>query len=867
MSLRTTTCGVPHHGLQTRATGEEREVHVFSRLAGVFIVVVGLAASAVRADAPVSALATPAALSAWSDTADDTVIQYFEDSTTDTRSALQPPAGLMAALSPDERSLLTASPPETSTTTSDTAFPLAVGRLRGRIQQALILGLNDAVKAGNVELARAWRAEIKQPAGVSGIDGEKLLQNLPTGQPQLDEAARTLVREAITWQTARVRELFADACRNATHPDTPLPGRLIEALGEAARLADLPASLRADAGLTGAPLLDAGAINQRLLALQQTPWESVQPPLADFRQRVETHLPSLLSDSERQRHERMLLKLINIIPAEYRSGVVEGKVTVPLEYREAVTFTAQAREFADELAPLWLAENSGKYAAPLQQLEHALADADTAIAAKVDVSDLQTILKPANNILTDTFDISLHRNGTTAEIVDEVMLETRTLLGQSLAAADGGDWAGAQNLRLEAYTNYDPELEARLMPRDPNLAMQIEQLLLDGIDKPGVKLLLDQHNAGPELEAAYGRVYTALDTAAALLKSSISPTAAALSAGSIVMREGLEGLLVTVAILAGLRGEENAQRRRLFWLGIAASMAATAVTWILSQTLITSLRNYGEVIEAVTGILAIVVLLLITNWLFQQVYWKQWVTSLKAQAAGENKWQLVSAGFLVGYREGFETVLFLQSIVLDASGRAVSVGVAVGCILLLALGIAVLQIGLKLPYYKILLITAVMIGAVLISFVGGTVRSAQTVGWLPVHRLTSSSWSAWMGTWAGLYNTVESTGGQVLAIVSVIGTWQVSRWQSKRKVARRRAQFATQRSVASCAPAQPCETVRNLGLPACDRDAADCCSTADDATAARPVVESQPVEVRLPPRPRPRLEPEPEPLREPAAVE
>ena len=63
-------------------------------------------------------------------------------------------------------------------------------------------------------------------------------------------------------------------------------------------------------------------------------------------------------------------------------------------------------------------------------------------------------------------------------------------LDTARAAANNGDWAEAQSLRLEAYTTYDPELEARLMPRDPALATRIEQLLLDGVDQPGVKVLL-----------------------------------------------------------------------------------------------------------------------------------------------------------------------------------------------------------------------------------------------------------------------------------------------------------------------------------------------------------------------------------------
>jgi high-affinity iron transporter len=213
------------------------------------------------------------------------------------------------------------------------------------------------------------------------------------------------------------------------------------------------------------------------------------------------------------------------------------------------------------------------------------------------------------------------------------------------------------------------------------------------------------------------------------------------------------------------------------------------------------LRAYGEIIAAVTGILAIGVLLLITNWLFHQVYWRQWVTTLKNQAQGESPWQLVSVGFLVGYREGFETVLFLQSLYLDAGGRSVSIGVAIGLGLLLVLGFAALKIGLKLPYFHILLATAILIGFVLITFVGGTVRAMQTVGWLPVTRLTEGSWPAWMGTWLGLHNTQQSILAQVLICMIVLGTWRVARWKAKRKYNHRAAAGGVEAGVSEGRPA------------------------------------------------------------------
>ena len=678
------------------------------------------------------------------------------------------------------------------------SFPFAAGWLRARMQQAAVLELAAAIESRDVARAKALRASLDLPRGVSAKEGALILQAIEAGAKTPD-APRILAREAITWQSTRVRQLFSEATRAVARTDLPMPGRLMEWLGETLALADPPEALKKIADFTTSP--DDQLRAELLSTVAASPWTEASFALANLHAAVERNLPVLLSDAERQRRERLLLKLVRLVPKEYNAGVRDGKISFQLDYREAVAFTQQARQIVGELAPLWLADADLQRAKDLESLERWLEEAAVHIDAKADAQKVDHAIKAVDDLLQGPFAISLKRTGSTADIIDEVMLETRTLLSASLTAAMQGRWADAERIRVEAYTTYDPELEARLMPRDPQLARDIELLLLDGIDKPGVKSLLDDRASAEELQDAYARVYDGLDRATALLKSGISPGAAAMSSFSIILREGLEGLLVIVAILAGLRGGENKRRRQIIWLGILASLFATGLTWVLSQTVITSLRMYAEIIAAVTGILAIGVLVLITNWLFHQVYWRQWVTTLKSHAAGESPWQLFSVGFLIGFREGFEIVLFLQSLIIDAGGNAVGVGVAAGSIALIVLGFAVLKLGLKLPYFKILLITAALVGIVLIIFVGSTTRAAQTVGWLPVHKLMDGSWPMWLGTWFGIHNTVESVALQCSSVLLVLGTWRIARFRAKRKSRKRREGFAREEQTPQLAPA------------------------------------------------------------------
>lgn len=758
----------------------------------------GLAVPSAHAQQAGSATATAAVLTpefqksfeTFSDRLDEALIDYYmaPDAPVDI-AAIAPPAAVLAELDPALGQAIA----ERLATDKDLAS--AVGFTRATLQQAFTLNMANAVLRGDLDAARAWRVQILLPRGVSAVDGALLLQTLGARPGNRKDAARILTREAITWQTTRVRQLLSQI-EHAASQSVPMPGRLRQRLAEATTLATLPPSLVAAAQIKDMHGLQEHELASLRTAVITAEWSDVRSAFVPLGHLIESGLPSLLSAKEQNRVERLLLKLAALTPREYAAGVRDGQVVVALEYREAIAFTAQCKQLVAQLAPIWLSSDKPAVARKaLDELELHLNQAQAQIEAKADSKEVDKTFAAARKVMEDDLGISLALRGTTSDIVEVVMLETRSLLKQSLSAAIAGQWAQAERLRLEAYTTYDPELEARLMPRDPQLAIDIEMLLLDGLDKPGVKALLDKRASQPELEEAYTRVNDALQQAAVMLKTSVSPAAAIFNALSIVLREGLEGLLVLIAIFAGLKGAQNAQRRKLMWMGIAAAMVATALTWIASQTLITSLRAYGEVIAAVTGIIAIFILLLITNWLFHQIYWKQWISTLKIQAVeGESPWQLFSVGFAIGYREGFETVLFLQNLALDAGGSNVAIGVVIGVVILIVLGYFGLQLGWRLPYFKLLLVTAALVGVVLITFTGNTVRALQTVGWLDVHRLFEGSWPQWLGTWFGMYNTWESMLGQMLAVTIVLGTWRLARMQAKRKALKRRKEMAAQKA-------------------------------------------------------------------------
>jgi len=247
-------------------------------------------------------------------------------------------------------------------------------------------------------------------------------------------------------------------------------------------------------------------------------------------------------------------------------------------------------------------------------------------------------------------------------------------------------------------------------------------------------------------------------------------------------------------------------------IGAALGLVASLFTWVLAQTLLESLSQYGEKLEAVVGLVAIGVLLLITNWFFHRVYWSEWIGRFHRQRrkllAKEKVgfWSAQAAGLLIlgltsVYREGFETVLFLQSLELSAGTAAVIEGAALG--LALTLGVAVLTFVLqrKLPYKKMLIATGGLIGLVLVVMVGQTARTMQGTGWLPITPLDWEIPSSF-GLWFGIFPSVETIGAQIAAIAFVLGSYFVATEMKVKRPQRK----AARKGVAAPPPAeQPVE--------------------------------------------------------------
>ena len=259
----------------------------------------------------------------------------------------------------------------------------------------------------------------------------------------------------------------------------------------------------------------------------------------------------------------------------------------------------------------------------------------------------------------------------------------------------------------------------------------------------------------------------------------LSRPSVVLGSGILVFREGLEAVLVLAAITAGL-----VRYRRGFWgpivAGVGAALVATVATWFLAVALISSVNAPELAVQAFTGLLAIVVLLVVMNWFFHKLYWTGWIGhhfkrrqrlfDLPGASAYRVAFGLAMLGFTAIYREGFEVVLFLQDLRLKAGTGAVASGAGVGLALTAIVAALTFSAHRRLPYKRMLVWTGVLLAGVLIVMVGESAQEMQQAGWLTVHPVAIPL-PAWVGVWFATFPNVEGLAAQAFAIVLVGGSF------------------------------------------------------------------------------------------------
>lgn len=334
----------------------------------------------------------------------------------------------------------------------------------------------------------------------------------------------------------------------------------------------------------------------------------------------------------------------------------------------------------------------------------------------------------------------------------------RARLAASIEAYRHGRKADAIALALSAYLDgVEPE-EPRLDARDHALRSQIETAM------GAYRTALSRDQSASAAAAQAKHVDQLLVRAQMLLDNATSSAAATFTGAYIILiREGMEALLVVVALLAFVRRSERPQAARPVHAGWILALLAGFVTWVLARYAITISGAGRELTEGLSSLFAAAVLLGVGLWMHQKSIGGRWQHYLKQKMASaldrRSLWFLFGLSFISVYREIFETILFYVALWNENQKIWLLGGMIAGAATLVVVAWLLLRTSRRLPLGQFFKASSALIALLAVVLAGKGMAALQEAGWVNVSVIPAPRIE-----WLGIYPTWQSLGMQLVVI-------------------------------------------------------------------------------------------------------
>ncbi len=253
-----------------------------------------------------------------------------------------------------------------------------------------------------------------------------------------------------------------------------------------------------------------------------------------------------------------------------------------------------------------------------------------------------------------------------------------------------------------------------------------------------------------------------------------------LDAFSIQLRDGMEALLVLIALLAFLEKSGHSDRRIWIWLGAIAGLGMSVVAGFGIQAIVSNvaaLRSNKELLEGITGLIAAGMLFYVSYWLHSKSALNAWQGYIREQMtaaiATERLLSLSLLSFLTVFREGGETVLFFLGIAPSITQQDLLIGIGAATGLLAVLTFAMLKLGVKIPLRPFFQVTSGLIYYLGFKFLGSSIHALQEALIFPIHPIAQLPKIKFLG----LYPSWEAIIPQMILLVTAIGIVIAQSWR------------------------------------------------------------------------------------------
>ncbi|ALP37802.1 iron permease [Paenibacillus sp. IHB B 3084] len=250
-------------------------------------------------------------------------------------------------------------------------------------------------------------------------------------------------------------------------------------------------------------------------------------------------------------------------------------------------------------------------------------------------------------------------------------------------------------------------------------------------------------------------------------------------AALILLREGLEAILVLAALLAYAKKSGEAVAGRWIWAGAGTGLVLSGILAVLFTTLVAAAASGSmrELLEGVTGLIAVVLMLTVGSWLHSKsnaAAWNRFVeNSVDSALARGSLWSLFAVSALAILREGAETAIFYIGMAPAIETSQLLIGIGSATVILVVLAFAIIKFSVRLPIRAFFLTATVLIYYLVFRFLGESIHSLQVAGKLPGHTTSSLPSISWLG----MYPTWETFIPQVAVLIFMV--WQLVRQEMR----------------------------------------------------------------------------------------
>ncbi len=463
--------------------------------------------------------------------------------------------------------------------------------------------------------------------------------------------------------------------------------------------------------------------------------------------------PIAFTDAERAR-QRSVFALYQVISQGIDGTAMQSFADLPNDQRWALAFRAGSFASTDAQAVegerLWKSDASLR--AQIPDLKTLVALTPAALAGSIGQAEADAVLA------------YLRRHP------DQVMQQApsplavaRAKLAQSLAAFQRGDRRGAKELALSAYLDGFEPIEPTLSARDPAIMSRIEGAM--GEYRAAVESSTSADDVA-ERVAVLGGLFD--DAEAALAPDAATQASTFLGAFTILLREGLEALLIVVAMIAFLRKAERPEALRYVHSGWIGALVAGGITWAVATYAIGISGASRELTEGFGSLFAAVVLLSVGIWMHgkaQADQWQRYIREKMSRAlSGGSGWFLFGLAFLVVYREVFETILFYAALSTQGNTAMLLAGAGAAISLLAVIAWAMLRYSRTLPITQFFRYSSWLMAALTVVLAGKGVAALQEAGIIDIMPLASVPRISMLG----LFPTFQSVLAQLLMLAAIV---------------------------------------------------------------------------------------------------